>query len=208
MTFTMSSRIRSGRTWVAAGAALLFASAIAVAQTTVRVRGTIEQVDGQTLSIRSKEGAMLKVVLADNAVILGVVKRSLDDIKQGEFVGTAATSQGDGTWKALEVHIFPENMRGQGEGHRDWDAPQSSMTNATVTEKVAKMDGHTMTLTYKGGEQKILVTPQTPVVAYAPGGRDDLKPGHAIFIAAATKAEDGSLRAVRVSVQRDAAPPM
>jgi hypothetical protein len=175
---------------------------------TVRVRGTIEQVDGQTLSIKSKEGPMLKVVLADNAVILGVVKRSLDDIKQGEFVGTAATSQGDGTWKALEVHIFPENMRGQGEGHRDWDAPQSSMTNATVTDKVAKMDGHTMTLTYKGGEQKILVTPQTPVVAYAPGGRDDLKPGHAIFIAAATKAEDGSLRAVRVSVQRDAAPPM
>ena len=207
MTFTMSSRVWAGRTWVAAGAVLLLANTIAAAQT-VRVRGTIEQVDGQTLSIKSKEGAMLKVVLADNAVILGVVKRSLDDIKQGEFVGTAATSQGDGTWKALEVHIFPENMRGQGEGHRDWDAPQSSMTNATVTEKVAKIDGHTMTLTYKGGEQKILVTPQTPVVAYALGGRDDLKPGHAIFIAAATKAEDGSLRAVRVSVQRDAPPPM
>jgi hypothetical protein len=204
MIFTMS-----GRAFVVAGAGLLLASTIAVAQlATVRVRGTIEQVDGQTLSIKSKEGPMLKVVLADNAVILGVVKRSLDDIRQGEFVGTAATSQGDGTWKALEVHIFPENMRGQGEGHRDWDAPQSSMTNATVTDKVAKMDGHTMTLTYKGGEQKILVTPQTPVVAYAPGGRDDLKPGHAIFIAAATKAEDGSLRAVRVSVQRDAAPPM
>jgi len=197
-----------GRIWLAAGAALLLANVAAFAQTTVRVRGMIEQVDGQTLSIKSKEGPMLKVVLADNAVILGVVKRSLDDIKQGEFIGTAATSQGDGTWKALEVHIFPENMRGQGEGHRDWDAPQSSMTNATVTEKITKMDGHMMTLGYKGGEQKILVTPQTPVVAYAPGGRDDLKPGHAIFIAAATKAEDGSLRAVRVSVQRDAAPPM
>ena len=196
------------RALAASAFGLLLASSIAAAQTTVRVRGTIEQVDGQTLSIKSKEGPMLKVVLADNAVILGVVKRSLDDIKQGEFVGTAATSQGDGTWKALEVHIFPENMRGSGEGHRDWDAPQSSMTNATVTDKVAKMDGHTMTLTYKGGEQKILVTPQTPVVAYAPGGRDDLKPGHAIFIAAATKAEDGSLRAARVSVQRDAAPPM
>src|SRR5882757_1576553 len=199
---------RPGRIWLAAGAALLLANVAAFAQTTVRVRGMIEQVDGQTLSIKSKEGSMLKVVLADNAVILGVVKRSLDDIKQGEFIGTAATSQGDGTWKALEVHIFPENMRGQGEGHRDWDAPQSSMTNATVTEKITKMDGHMMTLGYKGGEQKILVTPQTPVVAYAPGGRDDLKPGHAIFIAAATKAEDGSLRAVRVSVQRDAAPPM
>jgi hypothetical protein len=203
MTFTMSAR-----TLLVAGAGLLLANTIAVAQTTVRVRGTIEQIDGQTLSIKSKEGPMLKVVLADNAVILGVVKRSLDDIKQGEFVGTAATSQGDGTWKALEVHIFPENMRGTGEGHRDWDAPQSSMTNATVTDKVVKMDGHTMTLTYKGGEQKILVTPQTPVVAYAPGSRDDLKPGNAIFIAAATKAADGSLSAARVSVQRDAAPPM
>jgi hypothetical protein len=195
-------------TWVAAGAALLLANATALAQTTVRVRGTIEQVDGQTLSVKSKEGAMLKVVLADNVIILGVVKRSLDDIKQGEFIGTAATAQSDGTWKALEVHIFPENMRGQGEGHRDWDAPQSSMTNATVTEKVTKMDGHMMTLGYKGGEQKILVTPQTPIVAYAPGDRNDLKPGHVIFISAATKAEDGSLRAVRVSVQRDAAPPM
>jgi hypothetical protein len=204
MIFTMSVRAL-----VVAGAGLLIANTMAAAQSaTVRVRGTIEKVDGQALAIKSKEGTMLKVVLADNAVILGVVKRSLDDIKQGEFVGTAATSQGDGTWKALEVHIFPENMRGQGEGHRDWDAPQSSMTNATVTEKVAKMDGHTMTLTYKGGEQKILVTPQTPVVAYAPGGRDDLKPGHAIFIAAATKAEDGSLRAARISVQRDVAPPM
>jgi len=197
----------SGRTWIAAGTALLLANAAAVAQT-VRVRGTIEQVDGQTLSIKSKDGPMLKVVLADNAVILGVVRRSLDDIKQGEFIGTAATSQGDGTWKALEVHIFPENMRGTGEGHRDWDAPQSSMTNATVTEKVTKVDGHMMTLGYKGGEQKILVSPQTPIVAYAPGDRSDLKPGHAIFIAAATKDEDGSLRAVRVSVQRDAAPPM
>jgi len=144
----------TGRIWIAAVAVLL-ASAAANAQTTVRVRGTIEQVDGQTLSIKSKEGPMLKVVLADNVVILGVVKRSLDDIRQGEFVGTAATSQGDGTWKALEVHIFPENMRGQGEGHRDWDAPQSSMTNATVTEKITKLDGHMMTLGYKGGEQKI-----------------------------------------------------
>jgi len=197
----------TGRIWIAAVAVLL-ASAAANAQTTVRVRGTIEQVDGQTLSIKSKEGPMLKVVLADNVVILGVVKRSLDDIRQGEFVGTAATSQGDGTWKALEVHIFPENMRGQGEGHRDWDAPQSSMTNATVTEKITKLDGHMMTLGYKGGEQKILVTPQTPVVAYAPGDRNDLKPGHAIFIAAATRTEDGNLRAVRVSVQRDVAPPM
>src|SRR3954453_22444859 len=197
----------TGRIWIAAVAVLL-ASAAANAQTTVRVRGTIEQVDGQTLSIKSKEGPMLKVVLADNVVILGVVKRSLDDIRQGEFVGTAATSQGDGTWKALEVHIFPENMRGQGEGHRDWDAPQSSMTNATVTEKITKLDGHMMTLGYKGGEQKILVTPQTPVVAYAPGDRNDLKPGHAIFIAAATRTEDGNLRAVRVSVQRDAPPPM
>lgn len=196
-----------GKAWLA-GAALAIASTVASAQTTVRVRGTIEAVEGQTLTIKPKMGEPVKVVLADNVMILGVVKRSLDDIKQGEFIGTAATAQGDGTWKALEVHIFPENMRGQGEGHRDWDAPQSSMTNATVTDKITKMDGHMMTLGYKGGEQKVLVTPDTPVVSYVPGDRNDLKVGHGIFIAAATKGEDGTLRAARVNVQRDTPPPM
>ena len=202
MIFSLSRRL------MAASFGLLLATTFAVAQAPVRVRGTIEQVDGNTLSIKAKDGALLKLVLADNAVVVAIMRRTLDDIKKGEFVGSAATSNGDGTWTALEVHIFPESMRGTGEGHRPWEAPRSSMTNATVIDKVRAMDGHTMTLQYKGGEQKIVVTDKTPIVGYESGNRDDLKPGRAIFVANATKAEDGSLRAVRVSVQRDAPPPM
>jgi hypothetical protein len=199
---------KMSRRVLAASLGLVAATAIAVAQTPVRVRGTIEQVDGNTLSIKAKDGTPLKLVLADNAVVVAIMKRSLDDIKKGEFVGSAATSNGDGTWTALEVHIFPESMRGTGEGHRPWEAPRSSMTNATVVDKVRAMEGHTMTLQYKGGEQKIVVTDKTPIVGYEPGNRDDLKPGKAIFVAAATKAEDGSLRAPRINVEKTAPPPM
>jgi hypothetical protein len=202
MTGTLTRRL------LAAGFGLLLAATFAAAQTPVRVRGTIEQVDGNTLSIKGRDGAPIKLVLADNAVVVAIMKRSLDDIKKGEFVGSAATSNGDGTWTALEVHIFPENMRGTGEGHRPWEAPRSSMTNATVIDKVRAMDGHTMTLQYKGGEQKIVVTDKTPVVGYEPADRSDLKPGKAIFVAAATKAEDGTLRAARINVEKTAPPPM
>ena len=195
------------RHWALIVLGLVLADA-AVAQTPTRVRGKIEQVDGMTLSVKARDGTPLKVVLADNAVILGVVKKSLADIKAGEFIGTAATSQGDGTWKALEVHIFPENMRGTGEGHRAWEMPRSSMTNATVVDKISKMDGHTMTLRYKGGEQQVVVTDETPIVGYVPGDRSDLKIGAAIFIPAATRADDGSLHAPRISVERTAPPPM
>ena len=200
--------IGMSRRLLAASFGVVLATAFAVAQTPVRVRGTIEQVDGNTLSIKAKDGALLKLVLADNAVVVGIMRRTLDDIKKGEFVGSAATSNGDGTWTALEVHIFPESMRGTGKGHRPWEAPRSSMTNATVIDKVRAMDGHTMTLQYKGGEQKIVVTDKTPIVGYEPGNRDDLKPGKAIFVAAATKAEDGSLRTPRINVEKTAPPPM
>ena len=199
------SRIATGL--LPAALALGLAGA-ALAQAPTRVRGTIEQIDGNTLSIKARDGTPLKLVLADNAVVVAVMKRSLEDIKPGEYVGSAATSNGDGTWTALEVHIFPEAMRGTGEGHRPWEGPRSSMTNATVADKVRKMDGHTMTLRYKGGEQQIVVTDKTPIVGYEPGNRDDLKPGKAIFVANATKAEDGTLRAPRINVEKTAPPPM
>lgn len=198
----------SRRVWAGIVLSLVLASSAALAQQPVRVRGTIEQVDGATLSIKAKDGAPLKVVLADNATILAILKRSLADIKPGEFIGTAATSQGDGVLHALEVHIFPENMRGTGEGHRDWEMPGSSMTNATVTDTVTGVKGNIFTLRYKGGEQKVMVGRDTPIVTYAPGDKSDLKPGAAIFIAAATKGEDGNLHAARISVQRTAPPPM
>ena len=188
-----------------AGLILMLAGAASAQQ--LRVRGTIEQVDGTTLAVKTRDGTPLKVVLADNALIVAVVKRSIADIKAGEYLGTAATMQGDGTWKALEVHIFPESMRGTGEGHRPWELPQSSMTNATVVDTVAKMDGHTMTLRYNGGEQRITVTEDIPIVGYVVGDKNDLKAGAAFTIFAATRAEDGSLRAGRITVERTAKPP-
>jgi hypothetical protein len=193
------------RCLIAAG--LVFAAGFAHAQSTIRVRGTIEQVDGLTLSAKSRDGAALKIVLTDNATITAVVQRSLADIKPGEYLGTAALMQPGGTWKALEVHIFAESMRGTGEGHRPWELPQSSMTNATVVDTVSKVDGHVMTLRYKDGEQRIEVSGDIPIVGYVPGERADLKPGAAFTIFAATRAEDGTLRASRITVERTAKPP-
>jgi hypothetical protein len=187
--------------------AIALTTTVATAQAPLRVRGTLEAVDGNTLSIKARDGTPLKVVLADNAVVVAIEKRSLADIKPGEFIGTAAMADGE-VLRAMEVHIFPENMRGTGEGHRDWETPGSSMTNATVADTVTSVKGNTVTLRYKGGEQKVLVTAETPIVAYVVGDRSDLKVGMAIFIPAATKADDGSLRAPRISVQRTAPPPM
>jgi hypothetical protein len=188
--------------------AVALATTIASAQAPLRVRGTIEAVDGNTLSIKARDGAMLKVVLAENALVIAIDKRSLADIKPGVFLGTAAEPGADGTLRALEVHIFPETMRGTGEGHREWERAGTSMTNATVDETVTSVSGNTFTLKYKGGEQKVLVTAETPIVGYVPSDRGDLKPGKAIFIAAATRADDGSLRAPRINVERTAPPPM
>jgi hypothetical protein len=144
------------------GFALVFAGSTTWAQDGVRVRGTIERVEGQTLVVQSREGAELKVVLADNALVVGLVKASLSDIKPGSFVGVTGMPQADGSQKALEVHIFPEAMRGTGEGHRPWDLrPQSTMTNANVEQTVAGIDRQTLTLKYKDGEKKVIVLPET-----------------------------------------------
>jgi hypothetical protein len=132
--------------------------ATALAQDTVRVRGTIERIDGSTYMVEARDGAELKVALADTPQIAGVVKASLSDIKQGSFVGVTAMPRADGSQSALEVHIFPEAMRGTGEGHYPWDLrPQSTMTNANVEQIVTAVDGQTLTLKYKDGEKKIFV---------------------------------------------------
>ena len=192
------------------GFALVLAASTTWAQDTVRVRGTIERVEGQTLVVKSRDGAELKVVLADNALVVGIVKASLSDIKQGSFVGVTGMPQADGSQKAVEVHIFPEAMRGTGEGHRPWDLrPQSTMTNANVEQTVAGVDGHTLTLKYKDGEKKIIVLPETAIVTYLPGDKSELKPGVKIFIAAANKQPDGTLQAPRVNFGKDGlTPPM
>jgi hypothetical protein len=166
----------------------------------VRVRGTIERIEGPVYVIKSRDGAELRIVLAENAVAAGVVKATLADIKQGTFVGIAAMPQPDGTQRALEVLIFPEAMRGTGEGHYPWDLqPKSTMTNANVEQVVTGVDGRTLTVKYKDGEKKIIVPPDAPIVTFEPGDKADLKPGTKIFIGASKKLPDGTLQAARVN---------
>ena len=183
---------------------------IASAQDTVRVRGTIDRVDGSIYVVKSRDGAELKIALADNGIVVAIVKASLADIKPGLFVGSTGMPQPDGSQKAIEVHIFPEAMRGTGEGHYSWDLQaNSTMTNANVEETVAGVDGQTLTLKYKTGEKKIVVTPQTAIVTYSPGDKNDLQPGTKIFIAAAKKQADGTLQAARINYGKDGlTPPM
>ena len=182
----------------------------ALAQETVRVRGTIERIDGSILYVKARDGADLKINLADKPVFTAIVPATLADLKPGTYVGSAATPGPDGGLSAVEVHIFPEAMRGTGEGHRPWDGgAQATMTNANVETAVAGVDGQTLTLKYKDGEKKLLVTPKTAIVSFAPGDRAEVKAGTKIFIAAAQKQPDGSLQATRISYGRDGlTPPM
>jgi hypothetical protein len=191
-------------------ALMLAAFGSAAAQDTVRVRGTIERLDGPIYIVKARDGAELKVTLMDNGLVVALVKASLADIKPGLFVGSTGMPQPDGSQKAIEVHIFPEAMRGTGEGHYPWDLQaDSTMTNANVEESVAGVDGQTLTLKYKTGEKKIIVTPQTVIVTYNPGDKADLKPGTKIFVAAAKKQPDGTLQAARINYGKDGlTPPM
>jgi len=203
---------------IGATCAVLLASAAAFAQDKpMRVRGTIEQVDGTVMTVKSREGDTLKIKLADEGKVVALVKASVADIKPNSFVGSTAMPQPDGSWKAVEVHIFPEEMRGTGEGDRPYDyRPQSTMTNGTVnsvgksttTGTVANEEGTTLTLNYKDGSKKIDVTPQTVIVSYMPGTREELKPGASIYVPAATRQADGTLLTARVNVGRGVAPPM
>ena len=184
----------------------------AVAQqppTPTRVRGTVEGVDGETLEVKSRSGEEVKLHMTGNMVVLGLTRISLSEIKVGSFIGTTTVPGADGTPKAVEVHVFPENMRGTGEGSRPYDLkPNSSMTNATVAESVVGNDGHTLLIKYKDGEKKVEVPSDTPVVTYVPGDKADLKAG-AKIIAFMKKLPDGSFETNRVSVGRDGlTPPM
>jgi hypothetical protein len=194
---------------VAAIVLVLAAAVPAAAQDSVRVRGAIERVEGDMYVIKTRAGTEVKVKLPDNVMVVALTKASLADIKQGSYVGVAGMPQPDGSQKALEVHIFPEAMRGTGDGHRGWDLqPSSTMTNGAVEQSAASSDGQTLTLKYKDGEKKILVGNDTPIVIYTPGEKSELKAGAAIFISAATKLPDGTLTTPRVNVGRGVAPPM
>src|SRR5438445_6958235 len=174
-----------------------------------RVRGTIEGVDGEVLSVKSRSGEDVRLHMTGDLRIVGITKIALSDIKVGSFIGTTTVPGPDGSQNAVEVHVFPEAMRGTGEGSRPYDLrPNSTMTNATVAESVVGNDGHTLMVKYKGGEKKVVVSPETPVVTYVPAGKSDLKPG-AKVIAFMKKLPDGSHETSRVSVGRDGlTPPM
>src|SRR5215468_4827836 len=201
------------RVFAVAGFTLLLATSASFAQQPppVRVRGTVEGVDGSMLTVKSRDGqTTYKIKLTDNASVRGIVKAPLSDIKDNSFIGVTGMPQADGSQKAVEIHIFPEALRGTGEGHRPWDLmPNSTMTNATVAQMVKGVEGDEITLRYKDVEKKIVVVPNTTIVTYVPADKSELKPGAKIFIPAANKREDGTLEAATISVGRDGiTPPM
>jgi outer membrane lipoprotein SlyB len=188
-----------------------FAAAQAPAPAPVRVRGTIEKVDGQNLTVKSRDGKTLTVKLADKARVTAMVKASLADIKVGDFIGVTGMPQPDGSQKAIGLHIFMNAQRGVVPARfTPWDRmPGSTMTNADVTSAVAGVDGQVLTVKYTDGQKKVTVPPDTPVVRYVPGNANDVKPGAQIFIVAGKKMPDGTIEAPAISVGRDGvAPPM
>jgi hypothetical protein len=178
-------------------------SLAAIAQqppTPSRVRGTIEAVDGDVLAVKSRSGEDYKLHVSADTKVVGLTTISLSDIKVGSFIGTTTVPGPDGGANAIEVHVFPESMRGTGEGSRPFDLrPNSTMTNATVAESVTGNDGHTLLVKYKDGEKKVVVSPDTPVVTYVPADKSELKAG-AKIIAFFKKLPDGSFEANRISV--------
>jgi ribosome maturation factor RimP len=187
------------------GCLLSLSLAWAQGQPPVRVRGTIEQVDGQTLIVKSRDGATLTIKVADNARVTTAVKVPLSEVKLNSYVAVTAMPQSDGSQRALEVMIFPEAARGTGEGHGPWDLrPQSTMTNATVTETVAGVDGQVLTVKFKDQEKKIVVPSDAAVITLKPVDKSELKPGVKIFIFAAQRQPDGTLQATSITIGRDA----
>ena len=187
-------------------------AALAQAQsegTRVRVAGTIDKLDGDKLTVDTKGGQPITVVLADNAAVFGVEKRTIADIKPGDFLASGGVKGTDGKIHAVEVRIFPETLRGTGEGQRPWDArPEGVMTNATVGTVSQSPEGGVIRVKYKGGESEYTVGPEVPVLAYVAGDRSLLKPGAAIFTVA-DKKPDGTLTTGRVTAEKNGVkPPM
>lgn len=176
-----------------------------------RVRGEIVAIDGPMLTVKARDGAEMKIKLADNVRVTGIVPVKIEDIKPNSFIGVSSMPQPDGSQRAMHVHIFLEAQRGVvSDGHFPWDnRPQSMMTNATVTETVAGVDGQTIMVKYKDGEKKIVVPKDAPIVTYVPGNVAELKPGTKIFIIAAVRQPDGTFTAGSVSYGKDGlTPPM
>jgi len=177
--------------------------------TPTRIRGTVEKLDGQALTVKSREGQELTITLAPNVTVAYLVKKSLGDIKAGDFVATTSSKGTDGKNHSVELRIFPDAMRGLGEGQYAWDLmPDSLMTNATVSGVTGAPQGQTLKVNYKGNESEIIVDPDTPIFGYGTGDASLLKPGAAIFIVALKK-PDGSLSTAGVTAEKEGVrPPM
>ncbi|WHO73717.1 hypothetical protein [Rhizobium sp. BT03] len=190
------------RTLAAGGFVALVFSQVAQAQDgeRVRIRGAIESLSGDQLVVRTREGSEATITLKAGWKVGGVKQASVEDIKPGDFVGVASLPKGSGPDGAIEVLIFPASMKGTGEGNRPWDAqPNSQMTNATVSNAVKSVDGHTITLTYQGKEKTITIADGTPIVTLAPATKDDLMAGAGVIVTG-EKAADGSISASQVAV--------
>jgi hypothetical protein len=189
-------------------AALVGTQAAAQQPPTTRVRGTIESFDGNVLDVKARDGASVKIKLSGDARVTGLSRMKPEDVKQGSYIGVAGMPEADGSQKAISVVIFPEAARGLGDGFRPYDLqPNSTMTNAAVSEMVEANDGKTLTVKYKDGEKKIILTPQTQYSTFSPGSREDLKPGVKVIVTA-TKASDGSLESKGMIYGRDGMQPM
>jgi len=182
---------------------LICSQAIAQPAQNRRIRGTVESLDSNVLTVKARDGADVKIRLADDWAVTSYTKAQISDIKVGSFIGVGGTPQPDGSQRAVSINIFPESARGRGEGFRPWDqAPNGTMTNANVAEAVAGVEGQTLLLKYKDGEKKIIVPPATPIALFGSGEKAEVKPGVAVAITAVTK-PDGSLESARVGVGRD-----
>ena len=193
---------------------IAFLAAPALAQTapsgtTMRVAGTVDKLDGNNLTVNMKDGPPVIVVLADNAAVFGVEKRTVADIKPGDYLASGGVKGADGKIHAVEVRIFPETLRGTGEGQRPWDVkPEGVMTNATVGTVTQSPAGGVIHVKYKEGESEYTVGPEVPILAYVAGDRSLLKPGAAVFTVAQKK-PDGTLTTGRVTAEKNGVkPPM
>lgn len=189
---------------------LIYYAPLAAQEQPRRIRGTIERVDGDKIVVKARDGSDVTLILKKDAMVVAIVKASLSDIKPGSYVGITGKPQPDGSQRAVEVHIFPESMRGVGDGHRPWDLlPESTMTNGNVEQQVTNVDGQTLKIKYKDGEKTIAVPAGTEIVTYQAGDRQDLKPGAKIFVNAAVKQADGAYEVTRINYGKDGlTPPM
>src|SRR6266852_1431589 len=195
--------------FVAVSFALICVASSVSAEEAIRLRGTIDRMEGSTFVVRNRDGAEVKMVTTEKPQYIGMFKSEISDIKPGQFIGSTAMPQPDGTQKASEVHIFPESMRGLGEGHYEWDLrAKSTMTNAKIEQAVAGVDGPGLSVKYKGGEKKLLGTPRKIVVTFYTRDKAELRPGTNICAGPTlTKQADGTLLAPLVIYGRDGLQP-